>query len=657
MKPAAKTFSMLFVIGGLVLSCQKEPATEMTLSTEEIILDSDATEGSFFITPGTVSDSWSISVGADWLQVEPASGTGTASITVRALSANNTARSTNIIIRPGAGGEKYLVVRQSEADFWLSTDEVAMNKAGNPVSVKVNARPSVAWEITNLSSFPWLHVDKTDGAGKSTITLSADRIGADESGLERNAGLIFRYGVKNRNATLSVSQITGNAPPAAPGLQSPANNALLSSRNLELSWSAAADPDGDEVAYDVFVSKDNRADWQTVAAALATTGCSVPEVLDTETVYYWKVAADDGFGGRTESEVRSFTLKLPAFYPDGEAIILQHESAGAPNYVPMYFTGEGYVEEDHAPGGVFETAMKRAMESFFDVEPYRTYRNYFRIYAIAAHSEEPGATILESVWAETESGYMGPFTRNTAYGVVISGGGTTRISVSDEGRSKIIEYATRATGREQDIYNSAINVIINLPVYAGTCHFLGWYGGAIAFSPLGLNRVGADGKALINHEGGGHGFSLLADEYVNYPNAHIESDGSRLAQLQYAQSLGTGMYENVSLTDNRSLVRWRDYFTIPGYERVSLYEGAYYYGHGVWRSEATSCMINNIPYYNAISRELIVRRTLGVAGVSFNFNEFLSKDLERSPASAPAGAPSNHVEAALPPLHPPQFMN
>ena len=52
----------------------------------------------------------------------------------------------------------------------------------------------------------------------------------------------------------------------------------------------------------------------------------------------------------------------------------------------------------------------------------------------------------------------------------------------------------------------------------------------------------------------------------------------------------------------------------PGYERVGVYEGGFYYSFGVWRPEISSCMVNNIDYYNAPSRETIVKKIMAKAG-------------------------------------------
>lgn len=50
------------------------------------------------------------------------------------------------------------------------------------------------------------------------------------------------------------------------------------------------------------------------------------------------------------------------------------------------------------------------------------------------------------------------------------------------------------------------------------------------------------------------------------------------------------------------------------------------HSRGVFRSEQNSCMNNNVPYFNAISRESIVRRIKKYAGETFSFEEFVAND-------------------------------
>jgi hypothetical protein len=59
---------------------------------------------------------------------------------------------------------------------------------------------------------------------------------------------------------------------------------------------------------------------------------------------------------------------------------------------------------------------------------------------------------------------------------------------------------------------------------------------------------------------------------------------------------------------------------------VDIYEGGYMHTRGCFRSEPNSCMNNNIPYFSAISRQVIVERIMEYAGLEFSFEEWKAKD-------------------------------
>jgi hypothetical protein len=128
----------------------------------------------------------------------------------------------------------------------------------------------------------------------------------------------------------------------------------------------------------------------------------------------------------------------------------------------------------------------------------------------------------------------------------------------------------------------------------------------------------------------------LADEYI-YHNEFIQSCGcgccGHVKDINTMKSYG--FYENISLTGSMQEVPWSHMIYDPQYSNVvDVYEGAYMHTRGVFRSEATSCMNNNIPYYNAISREAMVKRIMKYAGEPYSYEAFKAKDYESLPDTA-----------------------
>jgi hypothetical protein len=96
----------------------------------------------------------------------------------------------------------------------------------------------------------------------------------------------------------------------------------------------------------------------------------------------------------------------------------------------------------------------------------------------------------------------------------------------------------------------------------------------------------------------------------------------------YLSGKSLGWYRNISTNGDYKTVEWAHLFANPDYSNiVDMYEGGYFHTRGIFRSEATSCMNNNIPYYSAISRQEMVERIKRYAGEEFSLAEFYSKDV------------------------------
>ncbi len=88
-----------------------------------------------------------------------------------------------------------------------------------------------------------------------------------------------------------------------------------------------------------------------------------------------------------------------------------------------------------------------------------------------------------------------------------------------------------------------------------------------------------------------------------------------------------GWYKNLSMKGDTRQVPWAHLIYHPQYsDYVDMFEGGYMHTRGMYRSEVTSCMNNNIPYYSAISRQAIVERIKAYAGEEFNLEDFYAHD-------------------------------
>ena len=294
-------------------------------------------------------------------------------------------------------------------------------------------------------------------------------------------------------------------------------------------------------------------------------------------------------------------------YGEDEVITLQTATRG--KGINLVFLGDGFNAADISEGK-YLTTMQEQMDRFFDIEPYRTYRNYFNVYTAIAVSPESGIGTVNTIkYTRFETTYTG--------GVGLRGD-----------YDAIFEYALRMpTVDEGNLNQTLIIMTPNSTDYGGICQM--WDdGSAIAFCPLSNYGFPLDSRGVIQHEAGGHGFGKLGDEYI-YHNEFIDFCGctccGHVDAINHAKSLG--WYENLSLTGKMNEVPWAHLIFDERYsDVVDIFEGGYMHNRGVYRSEANSCMNNDIPYYSTISREAIVKRIMEYAGEEYSFEKFVEND-------------------------------
>ncbi len=300
------------------------------------------------------------------------------------------------------------------------------------------------------------------------------------------------------------------------------------------------------------------------------------------------------------------------FSMDGEVHKLH--SSTKPQGIEIVIVGDGFIDKDMSSGGKYEQIMQRACDYFLNIEPYKSYKEYFDIYYIKAVSKQKGISDNNTT-IETKFSVKKPDYTSTSLSINLD---KTREFVSSLGHNE-----------------KRIIVVSNTTLYAGTCFFNIYNGDAKTVAVCTLGEM----ENVLHHEANGHGFGLLADEYITY-NSSMQPE--HINTLQYAQQYG--LWPNIDFTSDRTKIIWRHFFDLEGYNKVGAYEGAHYYRYGVWRPEESSCMVDNRPYFNAPSREAIVKQIKKLSGETFSFTEFLQKDKN---VQAPAVTKSTII---LPPL-------
>lgn len=328
---------------------------------------------------------------------------------------------------------------------------------------------------------------------------------------------------------------------------------------------------------------------------------------------------------RTRCKVTQYNYE----YAEDQILTLQSATKG--DGVNLVFLGDGYNAKDISEGKLL-TNINEAVEHFFNIEPYKTYREYFNVYTGIAVSPESGVggvnTIIHNRFNTTAKG-----------GVTLSG----RNGESDF--NMIFEYACKApTVSNENLDETLIVMIPNTEDYGGICYMYD-DGAAIAYCPMSNYGYPMDFRGVIQHEAGGHGFGKLGDEYI-YHNAFIDACGCTCCGhvFEFNLAKAKGWYENLSLTGKMNEVPWSHFIFHEKYNQiVDIFEGGFMHNRGVFRSEQNSCMNNDIPYYSTISREVIVKRIKAIAGEEYSFEEFVANDVIEA-----GGTESAEVRSGVP---------
>lgn len=297
----------------------------------------------------------------------------------------------------------------------------------------------------------------------------------------------------------------------------------------------------------------------------------------------------------------------------------------------IVFLGDAYTDVMIADG-TYDNDMKRAMDHFFEVEPYASMRDMFNCYQVYAVSKNNNYNEGSSTVFQCQ---FGAGTRITGHNDKVRMY-AQKVSEIENGNWGSYWY-TMIDGEQYTHYSDIPGgmlciVILNSTRYAGTCS-ISTDGTAVAYCPL---HERDDWFAeVIHHEAGGHGFARLADEYDGSYTALDESRKENL--LMYKEY---GFYQNVDITNDPETILWSRFLSDSRYsEETGIYEGGYLCNTGVWRSSENSIMRYNTGGFNAPSREIIYRRAMELSkgsSYTYDFEDFATFDEKNRTNNAPA---------------------
>lgn len=301
---------------------------------------------------------------------------------------------------------------------------------------------------------------------------------------------------------------------------------------------------------------------------------------------------------------------------DGQVTKIHSATVG--KGIDVVFVGDAFADKDQ---DLFNKYVEIGKEAFFTEEPFKSTKDRFNIYRIGSVSKN---------------------------GIITQEGGDTKFSAEFGqgtyigGDNNLVNSFVRASLPSVDLTKTIIFVIINKAKYAGTCHMYS-NNQAICYVPLCSNET--EYAQTLRHEGCGHGFGKLADEYFYTSNGRIPEE--EISQLRQWQSFAYGFYENVDLTNDPNTVLWSKFISDSRYSgNVGVFEGGYTYPYGVYRPTENSIMRYNTGGFNAPSREAIYKKIMNFSegeAWSFDYETFVEFD---APARSAAAATMATTQSA-----------
>ena len=300
---------------------------------------------------------------------------------------------------------------------------------------------------------------------------------------------------------------------------------------------------------------------------------------------------------------------------DGQVVTIQTAATG--KGINLVFMGDAYTDKDIA-SGLYMEMMREAANQFFSIEPYKTFKNRFNVYAVKVVSKN----------GKTGAGYT------TALGTQFVNG-----SAATGNEDKIYNYALKVPGIS-DKKNLTIGVMVNTIYHGGIASMSESFQSGIGYYASNGNLPYVFGNT-IRHEVGGHAFAFLADEYATSHGAipQAEMDVYNRRYKDY------GWYANVDFTNDTKKIKWADFLSDSRYkDKVGVFEGGATYAKGVYKPSESSMMNENMDYFNAPSRWAIYQRIMKLSGESCTFSKFLEYDAVNRSQPHPAPRPGNFVE-------------
>ncbi len=341
-------------------------------------------------------------------------------------------------------------------------------------------------------------------------------------------------------------------------------------------------------------------------------------------------------------------LVAPAEWPNAKisVAITQDETFAAEKYVTLnkasvgkgidiVFVGDGFTEEDLARGGKWQQALDTVNMYLFETEPFKSYRDYFNVYAVAY----PFEGSLNANGIDTTSLAIYDPSKNIGEAVKF-------VFDNKLSRDVVSDYAFRKTPVSKDKKNFS-QMMVCLLINSDEGNYSGWCvqnyinpfaGRCMATVPCAVFAPFCH-RSIITHELMGHGLGGFLDEYfwgdATFPESGVPERISNWGKYSHGLNL------SYSTTDPERIPEaWYELSQMDEYkDYVGFFEGHTTSAHGVWHSSKQSVMntsglssdlgVQAYKYYNPVQREVLLYRIyqLSGRGEEYSLQTFLNYDV------------------------------
>ena len=372
---------------------------------------------------------------------------------------------------------------------------------------------------------------------------------------------------------------------------------------------------------------------------------------------------------RTQQQTVSRTLTLQGGAVADLGTLAVEDFAGSGDFAPRFkatkegikpyvfvFMSDGFTE---AQRDAYTKAAGDAIDYLFSVQPFKGLKEYFSAYVC---------------WTPAETAGVG-----TRWNTTYSGTGTSAMmkTYGQSGRNAIYAYVAErcpeVLDKKTPLENVGIFMLNNNTSYIRpVCD---WESSGRFVTPVGLvpntssgysqwcyggtwqnydyrdgvkhtltgdeltalgyatnGRRNGDYREECLHEGFGHGFCRLLDEYWSSGYSGTSETASTIGSY-HNMTHPTGL--NVSASKENAPWKVLDGLKADlvskdaRYERIGTYEGAFGYETNVYRAEQVSVMMDNRPYFSTWERALMYQRLMRASGENPSFNATKAEDLRK----------------------------